>query len=133
MRLRGTVRSSEAYVAVGVAGSDDDGVGSVEDFGGEDGRRGRGRGGCGVVLCHWTMDESEVEWAAASEKQWPGRFDLSEAKPLSRVWMWRAMSSLGHLISLLACRAANECWRRCGLQLREDRNGRAGGGRGRVE
>lgn len=48
-----------------------------------------------------------------------GRFDLSEAKPLSRFWMWRAMSSLGHLISLLACPAANDCWRRCGLQRRE--------------
>lgn len=52
----------------GVAGSDEDGVDSVEVLGGEARRRGRASGGSGVVLCHWAMDESEVEWAAASAR-----------------------------------------------------------------
>lgn len=62
------MRSSLGYVAVGMAGSDDDGVDSVEDFGGEARRRGRVNGGSGVVLCHRAMDEGEVDWAAASAR-----------------------------------------------------------------
>lgn len=68
--------------AVGVAGSDDDGVDSVEDFGGEDGRGGRESGGYGDGAVPLGDGESEVKWAAASEKQWPGGLICRKQSPL---------------------------------------------------